>query len=273
MNCSCYKPAVIRETRTGNNAGKKYWGCASNVCSMYVWCDSHMPPPMRPQIPATSSSSSNAAMTSNNNYNNTDTNTNSSTNHKSNLKKIQFTLLNFEYNNDDHELSAWFGVLISGSSTHISHINKLFLEFPENLRRYKTTFKMWEFNFIVYNELIKRLQLPPCNDYVTVEPLPLFLSHAILTYIAQQNSEYDKIPRTTSADNTTNNEIILNIEDELRSELLPFQVEGVKFIVSRHGRGMIADEMGCGMYTPTPYTYTFTYCIHKILVLSYTLVY
>ena len=264
MNCSCYKPAVIRETRTGNNAGKKYWGCALNVCSMYVWCDSHMLPPIRPQIPSSSSSGTNATMTSNNNYNtttsnNTDTKaTNSANNNNNNLKKIQFTLLNFEYNNDDHELSAWFGVLISGSSTHISHINKLFLEFPENLRRYKTTFKMWEFNFKVYNELIKRLQLPPCNDYVSVEPLPLFLSHAILTYITQQNQEYDKISRTASTGN--NNEIILNIEDELRSELLPFQVEGVKFIVSRHGRGMIADEMGCGAYIPYTLLITFISC-------------
>jgi SWI/SNF-related matrix-associated actin-dependent regulator 1 of chromatin subfamily A len=41
-------------------------------------------------------------------------------------------------------------------------------------------------------------------------------------------------------------DMTLNIEESLYDTLLPFQVEGVNFIIKRHGRGLIGDEMGVG---------------------------
>lgn len=38
----------------------------------------------------------------------------------------------------------------------------------------------------------------------------------------------------------------LNIEDSLLGMLLPFQVEGIRFVVRHKGRALIGDEMGCG---------------------------
>ncbi|KAJ1420613.1 P-loop containing nucleoside triphosphate hydrolase protein, partial [Ochromonadaceae sp. CCMP2298] len=39
---------------------------------------------------------------------------------------------------------------------------------------------------------------------------------------------------------------VVNIPAQLMATLLPFQLEGVKFIIRRGGRGMLGDEMGCG---------------------------
>ena len=38
----------------------------------------------------------------------------------------------------------------------------------------------------------------------------------------------------------------VDIHHSLRAILKPFQLEGIKFVVSRGGRAMIADEMGVG---------------------------
>jgi len=36
------------------------------------------------------------------------------------------------------------------------------------------------------------------------------------------------------------------LPNRLRKNLYPFQREGVKFVISRHGKALIADEMGLG---------------------------
>jgi hypothetical protein len=41
-------------------------------------------------------------------------------------------------------------------------------------------------------------------------------------------------------------EVLQKLPSHLRTCLLPFQVEGLKFVVSRNGRAMLADEMGLG---------------------------
>ena len=38
----------------------------------------------------------------------------------------------------------------------------------------------------------------------------------------------------------------VDIHSTLRAILKPFQLEGIRFAVSRGGRALIADEMGCG---------------------------
>eukprot|EP01033_Poteriospumella_lacustris_P023068 gene23068-17457_t len=67
-----------------------------------------------------------------------------------------------------------------------------------------------------------------------VDGLPRFLSHGLKNYLKRLNV----LPDTTQME--------LNVTPALRQMLLPFQVEGIKFVIARGGRALIGDEMGCG---------------------------
>jgi SWI/SNF-related matrix-associated actin-dependent regulator 1 of chromatin subfamily A len=72
-------------------------------------------------------------------------------------------------------------------------------------------------------------------NMVDVIELPRFLSNGIISFIRKQNQYMGDYGN-----------LVLNIENDLDEALLPFQYDGIKFVIQHHGRGLIADEMGCG---------------------------
>jgi len=127
---------------------------------------------------------------------------------------------------------------------HVEHIKNADLEthlhmtFPAHVRRYNHQKKIWMFDLTQYAELLKRMQSSMFNRLVTVHEMPDWLVKGLNWYLS--------FLRPFPEANSTEKEIKLNLPPYMSKQLLPFQYEGVRFLVRHGGRGMIADEMGCG---------------------------
>lgn len=124
--------------------------------------------------------------------------------------------------------SAWFCAI--GSIP--PQLTEFFNSLPSESRQYKERMKAWYFDFKIYEQFINTLRSSDFFDLVQVEELPPFLIRVLSKYMQS------KILRVPDVD--------LNLEEELLDVLLPFQLEGIKFVVSKGGRAFIGDEMGCG---------------------------
>lgn len=120
--------------------------------------------------------------------------------------------------------------------------------------------KLWTFDLKIYDSVVQLVR----DAGYQPEELPRFLSDGIRKYFAKvqrpspptsssssshqvygmQNGEKERKGESLSQ----SNDIKLNISSSLSSILLPFQVEGVKFIINHCGRGLIGDEMGKYLY-------------------------
>ncbi|KAI6648917.1 SWI/SNF-related matrix-associated actin-dependent regulator of chromatin subfamily A-like protein 1 [Oopsacas minuta] len=87
--------------------------------------------------------------------------------------------------------------------------------------------KAWVFPLEYYKQLTSRIE-KNCPG-LTIEHIP----STIFTILKEKYND------NLSIDST-------DIPNELRTSLLPYQVEGVKFCIARNGRAIIADEMGLG---------------------------
>ncbi len=76
---------------------------------------------------------------------------------------------------------------------------------------------------------------------VTNEPVGSDIEQKI---VSSDEAYLAYLPPLTPEEETRLN--VKKLPPELFQALLPFQKEGVKFIVSKNGRGLIADEMGLG---------------------------
>jgi hypothetical protein len=89
--------------------------------------------------------------------------------------------------------------------------------------------KIWSFDFSRYNELIATLQSDEFFESHHVVELPRFLLRGIKTFLAKLIPPPDR-PEP-------------NLSTFMMDTLLPFQLEGLKFVIARKGKAMIADEM------------------------------
>ena len=109
-----------------------------------------------------------------------------------------------------------------------------FLEkFPPDLCWYNHASKLWIFSLEIYDQVVRHFESDEMkSSKMEVDGLPRFLSHGLKNYLKRLNV----LPDTTQME--------LNVTPALRQMLLPFQVEGIKFVIARGGRALIGDEMG-----------------------------
>ena len=159
---------------------------------------------------------------------------------------IRLSITKFE---DGPPLRIWFGVYHS----HSSKLTQLYLSFPGDKRKYIDSTRNWTFDFCLYEHYVNQLQASEF-DFVELVELPRFLAVGIKRYIAtitkhQQQTAQEVgtvagIETGVGAGITT--EDSLNIETSLLDVLLPFQLEGIRFVVRHAGKALIGDDMGCG---------------------------
>eukprot|EP00605_Chrysophyceae_sp_TOSAG23-4_P000599 GSChrysophyteH1.ASY1.ANO1.676.1 assembled CDS len=109
---------------------------------------------------------------------------------------------------------------------------------PEACAQYDAQRKLWTISFEIYERLVSVLNSSQYAQCVTVEELPRFLVKGLHSYIENQRG----IPEAFQK----NEELQLNLTEPFYDMVLPYQLDGIRFIVRHGGRGLIADEMGCG---------------------------
>ena len=114
------------------------------------------------------------------------------------------------------------------SVTHAynSELNTFYKTIPS--RFYSEEERTWSFPISVYSIVADgiRTRMPGVSIGV--------LSKSLVQYLQADS------PRHCTA------AVKLHLPDFLEDTLLPFQRDGVRFVVQREGRALIADEMGCG---------------------------
>ena len=220
MNCRCQppQPAVIRQVNKANeNQGRKFYCCAQSNCQFFHWVDeallSIQPPPALNKQGMTSGngplssgpSAANAAV-------------------KKAVWKLKISIAEFE----EYPPKIWFNII----GSKLQHLTKLFNSLPSDQKRYKETLKLWLCNFSIYETFISRLiaEFPDAE----VQELPRFLVVGLRSYLATYN---DVITGQKPCDP----EPELNIDEEFLGTLLPFQVEGIRFVIRHRGRALIGE--------------------------------
>lgn len=135
------------------------------------------------------------------------------------LPKISFTIRSFE--EDNQIVLGISGALNSDFLTKLQAIPTV--SFSQSL-------KMWTFDITSYNKVVTAAK----DSGYAPEELPRFLTEGLKKFLLRIAS----IPKAPASVHD------LNIAPGLKNKMRPFQLEGVRFIISRGGRGLIADEMG-----------------------------
>jgi hypothetical protein len=94
--------------------------------------------------------------------------------------------------------------------------------------------KMWLFSYEMYERVVREFMSSPFEGLHLIE-LPRFMAKGFKSYLKRLS----KLKVTEVGP-----EVAVNIPPKLMDTLLPFQLEAVKFIIRRGGRGMLGDEMG-----------------------------
>lgn len=95
--------------------------------------------------------------------------------------------------------------------------------------RYNEKLKLWSFEFSRYSEVLRTLHSDEFFPTHHVVELPRFLQKGIKTFV----SKLFPVSERPEPDLST----------YMMDTLLPFQMTGLKFVIARRGRAMIADEM------------------------------
>jgi SNF2 family DNA or RNA helicase len=233
MNCFCHQLAIIKKVNdeSKKNYGREFFTCQTKKCEFFHFTDSNYPPPLHPKANAMRQNES------------------TSSSNPKNLPIAKFHL---------HSFSANYGVdgvtltLFCSSSPGLTN-------FMQSLQQkssigsspfiaFDTGLKMWMFDMSFYDRIV--MGLKELNFFV--EELPRFLIDGIQKYRHKLSN-----PRALSSSSSSSSSSSLtffdeakienlNISESLLSKLMPFQLEGIQFIISHGGRGLIGDEMGCG---------------------------
>ena len=102
--------------------------------------------------------------------------------------------------------------------------------FEVDMYKYLVTLKMWIMDFDLYEKIVCLLGSSALD--FNVEEIPRFLVLGLHNFL-KANKDLTVDPN-------------VNISSKLERKLLPFQIQGVKFVIKRGGRALIGDEMGCG---------------------------
>lgn len=257
MNCLCQpgQLAVKRETKKNTgNFGREFFACASGKCGFFQWADSKIPVTLHART-APSSSSFRPGTSFNPTapqYPSAATKGQPAPQNAPNLPVAKMTIISIENN------TAYVGLTCPSSAALTN-----FMQRHPDTCTFDFQRKLWTYDLRVYDDIVHFLRE---NGYQP-EELPRFLSDGIRKYFAkmqkptgtiQQRSAIENLPSTSNSQygtyHTSAEGIVdrgsdqlgakLNISASLRSILLPFQFEGVEFIINHGGRGLIGDEMG-----------------------------
>jgi hypothetical protein len=113
---------------------------------------------------------------------------------------------------------------------------------PTNDKKYKLSSKLWLFNFRIYDLFVSRFQAEITS--IELQELPRFLVMGLKSYLRRYDENHNQSNNETIASDLIEPEV--NIEESLLDTLLPFQLEGIRFVIKHKGRALIGDEMGCG---------------------------
>lgn len=142
------------------------------------------------------------------------------------LSKSNWTRIIVESFESEPQIVVWLSLTSSDSTQLMSDINQL----PADQCKYKPGRKMWVFDFTIYEDIIKIVKSKLGND--NIEGLPRFLELGIKSFLKNTKN----IPAVNEDD--------FNLIPSFKEILLPHQIEGLKFVISRAGRALIGDEMG-----------------------------
>lgn len=135
---------------------------------------------------------------------------------------VKFNILSFEFN---PKLVIWTGI----SCTFHPRLNQSFSNLDKSQCYYSNSLKMWIFDFLIYDQIIFIVT----KDLEGIaEELPRFIVFGLKHFIQRINSL------------NLDQEFEVNITPKLQETLLPFQLDGIKFAISRGGRALIGDDMG-----------------------------
>eukprot|EP01040_Poterioochromonas_malhamensis_P015443 gene15443-17281_t len=252
MNCHC-QPGQLAVKRVSNknnqNRGKEFYVCPTQSCNFFLWADSKVPVTLHARVPPSSSSSfrpnSSSSSSISNNYGRTNAQQSAP---PSNLPTAKMTLVAIENNTAYVGLTCQYNVSINN-----------FMQKHHDCCKFDYSRKLWTFDLKIYDSVVQLLR----DAGYQPEELPRFLSDGIRKYFAKvqrpspasssSSSSSHQVYGMQNQEKERNGELLnqpsdikLNISSSLSSILLPFQVEGVKFIINHCGRGLIGDEMGCG---------------------------
>ncbi|XP_015181372.1 PREDICTED: SWI/SNF-related matrix-associated actin-dependent regulator of chromatin subfamily A-like protein 1 [Polistes dominula] len=114
------------------------------------------------------------------------------------------------------------------TSSYLSSVIDVFKTM--NSRSYDSSKKTWSFHLTDYENLIKKLIELKSN--LSIIQIPA----SVIRLFKQNYSSSDTTPSIN----------LLSIDETLRSTLMPFQEEGIRYGISKKGRCIIADDMGLG---------------------------
>lgn len=239
MNCNCNPPklAIIRKVvKEGKNFGKDFFTCSTSSCQFFSWVQNPIGSSSNnsstfssnPPIKFQHNSNFNRFNSSTSSFNSSSSSNNNNNNNNSNKLVVRISVFSIEYKEN---LTIFFSL----ASSYSGEINSILTNLSKE-NSYKCNFdfkkKIWIFHFDIYERLIKSLI---SIKNVTLEQPPSFLINGFQSYIKRISS----LPSSE-----LNSE--LNLSKQMKETILPFQEEGIKFIIRRGGRGLLGDDMGCG---------------------------
>lgn len=210
MNCLCNppKPAVVRTTnKEGQNKGREFFCCDSNDAAKKCDLFHWVGAPMPFSLTHRPKQTSNLLV---------------------DVKKpgrIQANICLYKFENGP-PMRVWFSI----TSPPNTALTKYFTSLNIDLRQFLNGLKLWVFDFILYEEIVSRLLSTEFEETIQITELPRFLTVGLRKYL-QNMPKFSVEP-------------VLNLETGLLEFLLPFQLEGIRFVVRHGGRALIGDEMG-----------------------------
>jgi hypothetical protein len=203
MNCFCGIPAVSNIVKSSNsqNFGKPFIACGTRNCKFFQFIDE---PP------------SNLRSDAIHKWHQLPTSASSSSSSTSFKKKQKVKIFLDSFN--DVEFKFWCGVLPSDPS-----IASIIQALGNGMYRYSESLKLWLIDFTTYESFMSAIQ--SFSDHYEVEEIPKFLAKGISNFLKHASS-YQSEP-------------VIDIPLSMKDKLLPFQLDGVKFVVRRNGRALI----------------------------------
>lgn len=216
MNCNCNPPApavVRRVNKAGQNQGREFFTCESGKCKFFQFADATMPPPALRNVRQYPSKGKKLE---------TSTGTSS--------RRARIALSAFQFDGRPP-----MRVNLCLSSPPSAALTRALQSLPPDHCHHNLQSKMWIFSFELYDRVLAIFETDELRaENLEVDSLPSFLVRGLKAYLNRINT----LPDSSGVE--------LNITSNLMNQLMPFQIEGIRFVIARGGRAMIADEMGCG---------------------------
>lgn len=120
----------------------------------------------------------------------------------------------------------WFSAMAPGDAA----LTKYYSSIPLNLKRQCPKTRVWLFDMSIYESFVRELKTAHQYAHLEIVELPRFLAQGLPLYQRHLPTSFEEP----------------NILPKFQETLLPFQLEGLKYVIRHGGRALIADEMGCG---------------------------